>query len=249
MINASLRPEIIIIKRIGLLFLIVLTLCNTSCSKNQSIDNPKSIVAIEKTVDSQPSIGLLNDLYVGCNGDVETLSRILNVTPSTIKRIRKGTTVPTEQLEDRIREISIVYIQNDKKVSKLRAIADPEYGWYESVLYFPVHHPWIFWIGNIFLIFLIACGDEAAGIGVTVVFLEIILGLIAWIASLICSPDLVTDSYIDSINPKVEVSKNVQQSKKSEQKKELEEVEINEQVNDIESVNQAEEEKKVEEVL
>ena len=194
-----------------LLFVVFNMITFSSCSKdNDSIDNPNSRVAIEKMVDSQSTEGLLNNLYVGCDGDIETLARLLNVTPSTIKRIRKGKTIPTERLEDRIREVSIIYIENDKKFSKLRSSIDPEYRWYETILDFPFHHPWWFWIGNICLIILLIAfrldDDTLSGFAVMciILVLEILIGIIAWIASLISSPNPITDSYTDSINPKVE---------------------------------------------
>ena len=147
-----------------------------------------------KIVESRSSQDLLNDLYVGSDSDVEAIARILNVTPSTVERIRKGETEPTHQFEDRIHDVSVYYMMNDQSFSKLRAAVDPDYRWFETILYFPVHHPWWFWTINIITVF-------AFGI---IQLIELLVFLVAWIASLVCSPTPIQDNYQVSINPTVE---------------------------------------------
>ena len=65
----------------------------------------------------------------------------MNVTPSSIERIRNGETEPTAQFEERIREVSLYYMQNDQSFSKLQSIVDPEYGWFDSILKFSFPSP------------------------------------------------------------------------------------------------------------
>lgn len=168
-----------------------------SCSK----DDSQKRVEYAKIVESRSTQDLLNDLYVGSDADVEAIARIMNVTPSSIERIRNGETDPTDQFEERINEVSIYYMQNDQSFSKLRSAVDPEYGWYDSVLNFPSHHPWWFWCGNIVLLLILAF---AALIAIWPILIEMLIFLIAWIASLICSPDAIRDNYVDSINPTIE---------------------------------------------
>ena len=183
----------------------------SSCSKDES----EKRIEFAKIVESRTSQDLLNDLYVGSDADVEAIARIMNVTPSSIERIRNGETEPTAQFEERIREVSLYYMQNDQSFSKLQSIVDPEYGWYDTILNFPSHHPWWFWtINTILLVILIfvtilAFMDILGVWEVLVAYcstalLELLLFLIAWIASLICSPDAMQDSYVDSINPTIE---------------------------------------------
>lgn len=196
------------------LHIIIIALCAmsvSSCSKDES----EKRIKFAKIVESRTSQDLLNDLYVGSDADVEAIARIMNVTPSSIERIREGKTDPTPQFEERIREMSLYYMQNDQSFSKLQSIVDPEYGWYDSILNFPFHHPWWFWTINttllVILIFVtILAFMDILGVWEVLVtycstaLLELLVFLIAWIASLICSPDAMQDSYVDSINPAIE---------------------------------------------
>lgn len=187
-------------KRNIILFLIAILSVMTffSCSKDES----ENRIEVAKIVESRTSQDLLNDLYVGSDADVEAIARIMNVTPSSIERIRKGETDPTVQFEERIREVSLYYMQNDQSFSKLQSIVDPEYGWYNTILNFPSHHPWWFWGINIAL-FLILCWYLIIILG-WIYLAELIIFGIAWIASLICSPNTMQDPYVDSINPTIE---------------------------------------------
>ena len=124
----------------------------TSCSG----DDSEKRIEFAKIVESRTSQDLLNDLYVGSDADIEAIARIMNVTPSSIERIRKGETDPTVQFEERIHEVSVYYMQNDQSFSKLQSVIDPEYGWYDSILNFPSHHPWWFWSINIILLLILA---------------------------------------------------------------------------------------------
>ena len=154
-----------------------------------------------KIVESRTCQDLLNDLYIGSDANTEAIARIMNVTPSSIERIRKGETEPTDQFEERIHEVSIYYMQNGQKFSKLQSAVDPEYGWYDSILNFPSHHPWWFWTINIILLLLLAF---VAVIAIWPILIEILIFLIAWIISLIFSPGTIEDKYVDSINPTIE---------------------------------------------
>ena len=55
-------------------------------------------------VEARSTVDLLNDLYIGCDGDLEALARVLNATPSSIERLRKEMSVPTDKFTERIRE-------------------------------------------------------------------------------------------------------------------------------------------------
>lgn len=156
---------------------------------------------IAQIVESRSTVDLLNDLYIGCDGDIEALARVLNATPSSIERLRKEMSVPTDKFTERIREVSIFYMQNDQSFSKLQSILDPEYGWYDYVLDFPSHHPSWFWSINIILILLLAF---IALIVIWPILLELLLFLIVWICSLIFSPSAMEDKYVDTINPVIE---------------------------------------------
>lgn len=184
-------------KKYLFIFLAVIT-CLSSCS----LDNDEEKrVEYARIAESRSSQDLLNDLYIGSDGDVEAIARMLNVTPSSIARIRKGESEPTDQFEERINEVSVYYMQNGQEFSKLRAVIDSEYGWYDSVLNFPSHHPWWFWGINIVLLLLLAF---VALIAIWPILIEMLIFLIAWLASLVCSPDAILDNYVDMINPTIE---------------------------------------------
>ena len=161
---------------------------------------------IAQIVESRSTVDLLNDLYIGCDGDIEALARVLNATPSSIERLRKEMSVPTDKFTERIREVSIFYMQNDQSFSKLQSILDPEYGWYDYVLDFPSHHPYWFWGITIFL-FLLTCVfivPPVAAVGGIGLIIELLLYLVVWICSLIFSPSAMEDKYVDTINPVIE---------------------------------------------
>mgnify|MGYP003371342649 CR=1 FL=1 len=185
-------------KNIGL-YLVILAgvFFMSSCSE----DSAEKRIELAKIVESRSCQDLLNDLYVGSDADIESIARIMNVTPSSIERIRKGETDPTSQFEERIREVSLYYMQNGQSFSTLQSVVDPEYGWYDSILNFPSHHPWWFWTINIILLLLLAF---IAVIIIWPILLEMFIFLIAWLASLIFSPSEMPDSYVDTINPTIE---------------------------------------------
>ena len=68
-------------------------LCITSCSNSNSA---RKRVEIAKIIENRSAKDLLNDLYIGSDGDVESLARMLGATPSSMERIRTGATLPAE---------------------------------------------------------------------------------------------------------------------------------------------------------
>ena len=171
----------------------------SSCSNENA--KAKKRVEIAKIVESRSAKDLLNDLYIGSDGDTQSLARMLGVTPSSIERIRTGQSAPTEDFEQRIKDVSIYYAQNKQSFSKLRAAIDNEWGWYDSILKWPSNHPWSFWIVNIILLLILAF---AAVVAIWPILAEMLLFLVAWIALLIFSPKPMEDKYVDSINPVIE---------------------------------------------
>ena len=184
------------LKKILFAIIVFLPFLCFSCS-----DDAEERIDAAKIVESRNSQDLMNDLYLACDGDVESLARIMQCTSSSIDRIRNGKSEPTLQFEEKIKSIAVYYFQNDRKFSKLQSALDTEYGWYDSILNFPSHYPWIFWIVNIILLLLLAF---AALIAIWPILLEMLIFLIAWISSLICVPDAIQDKYIDTVNPVVE---------------------------------------------
>lgn len=151
--------------------------------------------------ESRSTADLLDDLYVGSEGDVEAIARILKCTPSSIERIRKGETSATSKFAERVVDVSVYYYVNGQSFSKLRAALDDEWKWYNDVLYFPEHHAFWFWVITIALFLGLAF---AALVFVWPLLLELVIFFICWIIALICSPGTMQDRYQDTINPTVE---------------------------------------------
>lgn len=196
------------IKRLLLVVtLIVSPFILSSCSGSDEAENR---IEAAKVVESRSNEDLLNDLYLASDGDIESLSRILQVTPSSINRLRNGKTVATAKFEEKVKTVAIYYYQNDRKFSLLQSALDEEYGWYDSILNFPSHHPWIFWIVNIVLLlifvspFIIPVIWPILVIAIWSILAEMLIFLIAWIVSLICAPNQMTDKFTNTINPTIE---------------------------------------------
>ena len=177
-----------------------------SCSSDESEESNRSELA--KIAENRNAQDLLDDLFIGCDGDVESLARMLNVTPSTINRIRKGKSEATPKFEEKIKEITIYYYQNDQSFVKLRSVIDEEWGWYDSVLKFYKLHPYCFWGINLFFVLCLLIDYEWFGFEVPFSYffipIELVIGGIAWLCGILFSPSPMNDKYIDVINPVVE---------------------------------------------
>lgn len=193
------------IKSRNVVYTIVLLLFSTlfaSCAQDSS-----KRIEFAKIVESRTSQDLLNDLYLGSDADIEAIARILNVTPSSVERIRKGESYPTVQFEERIYEVSLYYMQNGQSFSKLRAALDPEYAWYDYFMDAPSDHPWLFWGITLTLFVLTGLVGELESVAIVAsvcMIIEFLLYCVVWISCWICSPDNIQDSYVDTINPTIE---------------------------------------------
>ena len=189
------------------IFIVALTFTMFSCTKDLDSDEVRE--EIVQIAENRSPQSLLNDLYVGSEGDVEAIARILKCSPSSIERIRNGQTFATPQFAERITEVSAYYYVNGQSFSKLRAALDDEWAWYEDVLYFPKHHPAWFWTINILLLIIgvaLVMFYEPGFISIEliIILIEGVLILVCWIISLCISPDMIEDRYTDSINPIIE---------------------------------------------
>ena len=187
-----------------LLSLMFMSLGLMSCSFDD-VDEDAKRREFAQIVENRSAKDLLNDLYVGSDGDIQSLARMLNVTPSSIERIRKGETEPTDKFDKRIKDVSVYYFQNEQSYSKLRSVLDEEWSWYETILYLPNHYPWWFWDVTIGLFLLTCTGVEGLQIiGGSGMIIELLLFIVVWVISLFSSPNSIEDKYIDTINPAVE---------------------------------------------
>lgn len=186
-----------------------------SCSSCSSSDENESDKKAEyaKIAENRNAQDLLDDLFIGSDGDGESLARMLGVTPSTINRIRKGKSEATPKFEEKIREVTVYYYQNDQSFIKLRSVIDEEWGWYDSILNFPSLHPFWFWglivlsiiINNVFWIDTDSdLLGKIASYSCLVGLIAIVLLLIPWSCSYFFSPSPMEDKYQEFINPVVE---------------------------------------------
>ena len=103
-----------------------------SCSSDE-----EKLAEYARIVEASSAESLLNDLYLGCDGDIEALARVLKATPSSIERLRRGETKPTHAFEERIKLASTYYVQNGQNFKKLQSILDDEYNWFKNIFSTP----------------------------------------------------------------------------------------------------------------
>ncbi len=200
------------ISSFSLLFVCILFHSCSSCSSSDENENDKR-AEYAKIAENRNAQDLLDDLFIGSDGDGESLARMLGVTPSTINRIRKGKSEATPKFEEKIREVTVYYYQNDQSFIKLRSVIDEEWGWYDSILNFSSLHPFWFWglivlliiINNVFWIDTDSdLLGKIASYSCLVGLIAIILLLIPWSCSYFFSPSPMEDKYQEIINPVVE---------------------------------------------
>ncbi len=103
-----------------------------SCSSDE-----EKLAEYARIVEASSAESLLNNLYLGCDGDIEALARVLKATPSSIERLRRGETKPTPAFEERIKLASTYYVQNGQDFKALQSILDDEYNWFKNIFTSP----------------------------------------------------------------------------------------------------------------
>ena len=191
---------------LGLLVIMLGSLFLVACSDSMSAE--KRLEAA-KIVESRSCKDLLDDLYLGSDGDVEAIARILDITPSVVSRIRNGETVPSYQLEERVKDISVYYQLNGKNFLRLRSELDPKWRVIDTLGHLPSVHPKLFWAILLLLIFALAFALVIYFwfmwpylLGSIVAYLVIIF--LFWLISVATAPRAMADPYVNTINPVVE---------------------------------------------
>lgn len=88
---------------------------------------------------------IMSVLYESTDGDVEALSRVLNVPLTNIDSVRNGQIKPSADEESQLRAVYLFYENNGQSFSKVRSQYDKEWNWWDDVCHFPIHHPYWFW--------------------------------------------------------------------------------------------------------
>lgn len=188
-----------------LVFIMIVTVtCLCSCSKENKEQRKRAEAT--KIIEGRSCKDLLNDLYLSADGDEEALARVLNVTPSAIERLREGTTRPSSQFEDRVKDVAIYYQMNGKSFYRLRSNFDPK--WkpiIDTIGCLPKYNPVFYW----FILILLVGGVVFC---LTVWFyrtwpvfaISATVWILLWLLSLALSPSKMKDPYVDTINPAIE---------------------------------------------
>lgn len=193
------------------IFISILTF--SSCSSED--DEAQKKAEVTKIVENRDAKDLLNDLYIGCDGDVQALCRILNATPSVVDRIRNGQTNATTKFEERIREVTVYYTVKGQSFSKLQSVLDSEYSWYDYVLDNPLWFLRAIVIGLVAILILLFVihklymgnydTDSSENLVWWIIKAIVIITIVAWLAIAILSwcksPKDIEDNYTNSINP------------------------------------------------
>lgn len=201
-----------------LLLLAFVSLGMQSCKSE--VEEAARRVEFTQMVERKSAADAMNDLYVVADGDVEALARMLQATPSVINRIRRGETRPTQEFEEKYKEVLTYCYIHGRSFSKLRLALDDEYGWYDIIYYFPKHRPGWFWSILITLLFLLFVAEILTifveteiqkkiivyviwGVGI-IILLAGLLFLAARVFMLIETPAPVEDRFVEGINPILE---------------------------------------------
>ena len=105
--------------------MVIILLSLQGCSYAETKEATRR-VEYTQIVEKKSAIDAMNELYVAADGDIESLARILQTTPSVINRIRQGETLPTMDFEEKYKEILVYYNLNDRSFSKLQSALDDE---------------------------------------------------------------------------------------------------------------------------
>lgn len=182
--------------------LVGMTLLLVSSCRSNDAEEARKRSEFAQIIDERSSKDVLNELYIASDGDTEALARILQVTPSSVERLRKGETYPTDAFRDRLKEVATYYAQHDKSFRELRSALDSEYKWYDEIKDYPFKHVMAFVIILIILIILVSF------VSADILWLMLLAALVWGVSvalSWMFSPDAMKDSYTKSINPNIEV--------------------------------------------
>lgn len=114
-------------------------ICALGCSNEYQMSKKNEI-------ENSSTQKLLKYLYEGSDGDLESLSRVLNVASSELSGMIEENVNPSIQFRERIKEVSIYYSQNKESYARLCKKYDYEWKWYDSLIHWPALNPWSFWI-------------------------------------------------------------------------------------------------------
>ena len=93
-----------------------------------------------------------------CKSDTTLLAKILLTSEENVKNLASGEDIDHSSLSERVDLVFGFAVDNGNSLVKLRRKFDPDFSWYEHILFSPIVHPVGFWIitGFLLCIFLFA---------------------------------------------------------------------------------------------
>lgn len=93
-----------------------------------------------------------------CKSDTTLLAKILLTSEENIKNLANGEDITHSALSERVDIVFSFAVDNGNSLVKLRRKFDPDFSWYEHILFSPIVHPVGFWVitGLLLCIFLFA---------------------------------------------------------------------------------------------
>lgn len=93
-----------------------------------------------------------------CKSDTTLLAKILLTSEENVRNLASGEDIDHSALSERVDLVFGFAVDNGNSLVKLRRKFDPDFSWYEHILFSPIVHPVGFWIitGLLLCIFLFA---------------------------------------------------------------------------------------------
>ena len=81
-----------------------------------------------------------------CKSDTTLLAKILLTSEENVRNLASGEDIDHSALSERVDLVFGFAVDNGNSLVKLRRKFDPDFSWYEHILFSPVVHPVGFWI-------------------------------------------------------------------------------------------------------
>lgn len=179
---------------IPLLFLIC-----TSCSKDNGTES-----LIESKLERMSGKEMLVELLIKNDNDVNQLARIFECSPSSLKRIVEGETIPTTEAKNQFKNaLNQTLITKEKSLDEL----DPyKQTWLFKIKFLYTDNYIIFVVVLIFAIIISVCSDESADINFNFIiwviwFICLIIFLIVISLIWFKGEPIVIDNFKNTIDP------------------------------------------------
>lgn len=118
-------------KILNLIILFLLIFGFQSCQKVIKIENKEKI---EQIIEEKTGNDILNDLFIATNGNEELIARMVETTPEKINNMRTKKIKIPKEMDKKIHEIYLFYINHGSSLKELRDEFDPQYNFKDKAL-------------------------------------------------------------------------------------------------------------------